>query len=74
MAEEEDSTSALQGILQQRNFLKYTCIWQRLSGICTISFISPSPSVCVCVARNRNPRDPLNINLRKAFLDYDKSL
>ncbi|CAI8041467.1 Putative calmodulin-like protein 6 [Geodia barretti] len=45
VAEEEDSTSALQGILQQRNFLK-----------------------------NRNPRDPLNINLRKAFLDYDKSL
>jgi hypothetical protein len=47
VAEEEDSTSVLQGILQQRNFLKYTCIRQRLSGICSIDFISPSPSVCV---------------------------
>lgn len=24
--------------------------------------------------RNVNPRDPLNINLRKAFLEYDKDL
>ena len=70
MAEEEDSTSVLQGILQQRNFLKYTCIWQCLSGICSIDLFS----LCVCMARNLNPRDPVNINLRKAFLDYDKSL
>jgi Ca2+-binding EF-hand superfamily protein len=46
MAEgDSESTTTLQGVLQQRNFLK-----------------------------NLNPRDPLNINLRKAFLEYDKNL
>lgn len=24
--------------------------------------------------RNINPRDPLNVNIRKAFLEYDKDL
>ena len=44
----DDSTASgekLQGVLQQRNYLK-----------------------------NVNPRDPLNVNLRKAFLEYDKDL
>ena len=39
---------------------------------------SPSTSFhmvsSVCYCRNVNPRDPLNINLRKAFLEYDKDL
>ena len=42
---EVQEDGGLQGILQQRNFL-----------------------------RNVNPRDPLNINLRRAFLEYDKDL
>ena len=42
---EDHERKGLQGVLQQRNFL-----------------------------RNVNPRDPLNINLRRAFLEYDKDL
>ncbi len=45
MEEGTESVERLQGILQQRNYLK-----------------------------NMNPRDPLNVNLRKAFLEYDKDL
>ena len=41
----EGTTSGLQTLLQQRNFL-----------------------------RNINPRDPLNVNVRKAFLEYDSDL
>ena len=42
---EDNEHKGLQGVLQQRNFL-----------------------------RNVNPRDPLNVNLRRAFLEYDKDL
>ena len=27
-----------------------------------------------CTYRHKNPRDPLNLNLRKCFLEYDKNL
>ena len=30
--------------------------------------------ICICIRSNVNPRDPLNVNLKKAFLEYDKDL
>ena len=77
--EGDEPTSALQGVLQQRNFLKYVCyslcsfsVSYSLS-LCMCMCVHVCVCVCVCV-RNLNPRDPLNINLRKAFLEYDKTL
>lgn len=79
----EGSIAILQEVLQQRNFLKYIntkCLGHNVYTIhgnapiqlvelaCTQTFFP------VCWHRNLNPRDPMNINLRKAFLEYDKNL
>lgn len=91
----DDSATKLQGVLQQRNFLRYVK-WT----VCKLYLINTIQNLCklhihvhvytilgqvykvscslftrlYVLYRNLNPRDPMNINLRKAFLEYDKSL
>ena len=69
-----DSSSAVQELLQQRNFLRWEGEDDDVHSPAHPPTLTPPPPHTHTSHRNLNPRDPLNINLRKAFLEYDKNL